>query len=364
MTLPRTAIAGSACVTRAALFGMIASLAALAGCIADGPGGSPMGIAVAGKETADAAEDVDAPAEADVAVAAREAKAAAETGTISGSASLDRLIERHAAEAGVPAPLAYAVVRVESRYNPKARGNGVYGLSQIKPATARSLGFSGPTSALLDADTNLTYGMKYLKGAWEKGGHDVCQASMKYKGGHRATRMSASAQRYCSAVKAHMAEVSKRRRTPGTVAEPESEPGLMGTLVAAVTPAPEKPAATPAKAAQPAAAAPTKETEVAAAAPASEPAAAQRGDTPVVAAAYVAAPKPAAIPRPVARTEAGETRTTASAPQPAAAPAPENGKGGRIASRPAGAPADADSLAARMAGTDDPATELRGSGAD
>ncbi len=362
MTLPRTAIAGSACVTRAALFGMIASLAALAGCIADGPGGSPMGIAVAGKETADAAEDANAPAEADVAVAAREAKAAAETGTISGSASLDRLIERHAAEAGVPAPLAYAVVRVESRYNPKARGNGVYGLSQIKPATARSLGFSGPTSALFDADTNLTYGMKYLKGAWEKGGHDVCQASMKYKGGHRATRMSASAQRYCSAVKAHMAEVSKRRRTPGTVAEPESEPGLMGTLVAAVTPAPEKPAATPAKAARPAAAAPTKATEVATAAPASEPAAAQRGDTPVVAAAYVAAPKPAAIARPVARTEAGETAP--SAPQPAAAPAPENDKGGRIASRPASAPADADSLAARMAGTDDPATELRGSAAD
>lgn len=362
MTLPRTAIAGSACVTRAALFGMIASLAALAGCIADGPGGSPMGIAVAGKETADVAEDADAPAEADVAVAAREAKAAAETGTISGSASLDRLIERHAAEAGVPAPLAYAVVRVESRYNPKARGNGVYGLSQIKPATARSLGFSGPTSALFDADTNLTYGMKYLKGAWEKGGHDVCQASMKYKGGHRATRMSASAQRYCSAVKAHMAEVSKRRRTPGTVAEPESEPGLVGTLVAAVTPAPSKPAATPAKAARPAAAAPTKATEVAAAAPASEPAAAQRGDTPVVAAAYVATPKPAAIPRPLARTEAGETAP--SAPQPAAVLAPENGKGGRLASRPASAPADADPLAARMAGSDDPATELRGSAAD
>jgi len=362
MTLPRTAIAGSACVTRAALFGMIASLAALAGCIADGPGGSPMGIAVAGKETADAAEDADAPTEADVAVAAREAKAAAETGTISGSASLDRLIERHAAEAGVPAPLAYAVVQVESRYNPKARGNGVYGLSQIKPATARSLGFSGPTSALFDADTNLTYGMKYLKGAWEKGGHDVCQASMKYKGGHRATRMSASAQRYCSAVKAHMAEVSKRRSTPGTVTEPESEPGLMGTLVAAVTPAPEKLAAPPAKAARPAAAAPAKATEVATAAPAGEPAVAQR--TPVVAAAYVAAPKPAAIPRPVARTEAGGSPTAASAPQPATAPAPENGKGGRIALRPASAPADAESLAARMAGTDDPATELRGSGAD
>ena len=363
MTLPRTATAGSACVSRAVLFGMIASLTALAGCIADGPGGSPMGIAVAGAETAEAADDADAPVGADVAVAAREAKAAAETGTISGSASLDRLIERHAAEAGVPAPLAYAVVRVESRYNPKARGNGVYGLSQIKPATARSLGFSGPTSALLDADTNLTYGMKYLKGAWEKGGHDVCQASMKYKGGHRATRMSASAQRYCSAVKAHMAEVSKLHRMPGAVAEPDAEPGLVGTLVAAVSPALEKPDVTTAKAVRPAAAEPAKAIDAASAARASEPAV-KRDDTPVVAAAYVATPKPKAIPQPAARGNTDEARTAALAPQPAAMPAPENGKGGRIASSPAGAPADADSLAARMAGTDDLTTELRGSGTD
>ncbi|SMC64412.1 Soluble lytic murein transglycosylase [Fulvimarina manganoxydans] len=138
----------------------------------------------------------------------------AESGTVSGSAAIDQMIVRHAEENGIPPELAFAVVKVESRYNPHARGAGVYGLSQIKPATARSLGFAGSASDLLDPDTNLTYGMKYLKGAWEKGGHDVCQTAMKYKGGHRATRMTRSASAYCSKVKQHMAALAERRRAP------------------------------------------------------------------------------------------------------------------------------------------------------
>ncbi|WP_158555114.1 lytic transglycosylase domain-containing protein [Fulvimarina endophytica] len=144
-------------------------------------------------------------------IAAREVAKAADKGTISGSAAIDGLIEKHAAENDIPVELAYGVVRVESRYNPKARGRGVYGLSQIMPSTARSLGFSGSSNDLLDADTNLRYGMKYLKGAWEKAGHDVCRTAMKYKGGHRATRMTRSASSYCSKVKAHMAEIAKRK---------------------------------------------------------------------------------------------------------------------------------------------------------
>ncbi|MCQ0988118.1 lytic transglycosylase domain-containing protein [Jiella marina] len=211
---------GSAALRRGASLALIIGLSALAGCLADGPGGAPLGIDVAG--TAAPAQDA-APepeissgeiAEADRKVASREARQSAETGTISGSAAIDRMIERHALENEIPPSLAYAVVRVESRYNPKARGRGVYGLSQIKPATARSLGFSGSASDLLDADTNLTYGMKYLKGAWEKSGHDICGTALKYKGGHRATRMTASTKRYCSAVLAHMAEVKNRRRMP------------------------------------------------------------------------------------------------------------------------------------------------------
>jgi len=222
----------------------IVAIASLSGCVA---GGSPLATALESAQT-DTATEAEvaalatgvAPSDGDVKIAAREAKQATERGTISGSAALDRMIEEHARENGIPPALAYAVVRVESRYNPKARGaGGVYGLSQIKPATARSMGFSGSANALYDPDTNLTYGMKYLKGAWEQGGRDVCKASMKYKGGLRTTRMSKSAARYCSAVKAHMAEIVKRRRMPAVVEAPAEEPGLIGTLVAAVTPSEE-----------------------------------------------------------------------------------------------------------------------------
>lgn len=222
---------------------VIIAIASLSGCVAGGAplvtaldSATPDTVAATEAEIAALATGV-APSDGDVKIATREAKQAAERGTISGSAALDRMIEEHARENGIPPALAYAVVRVESRYNPKARGaGGVYGLSQIKPATARSMGFSGSANALLDADTNLTYGMKYLKGAWEQGGGDVCKASMKYKGGLRTTRMSKSAARYCSAVKAHMAEIVKRRRMPAVIEAPAEEPGLVGTLVAAVTP--------------------------------------------------------------------------------------------------------------------------------
>ena len=145
--------------------------------------------------------------------------------TISGSAKLDRMIETAAMENGVPKELAYAVVRVESRFNPRAIGGGAYGLSQIKPATARGLGFSGSAQALLDPETNLRWGMKYLAGAWEKGDGDVCRTAMKYKGGHRTTTMSRSASAYCTAVKQHMAAI-KRRRAPIAASD---------TLVATVT---------------------------------------------------------------------------------------------------------------------------------
>jgi soluble lytic murein transglycosylase-like protein len=133
------------------------------------------------------------------------------TDTITGDAAIDRMIERSAAENNIPSELAYAVVRVESHYNPKAKGSGVYGLSQIQPATARGLGFTGQTSDLFDPQTNLRYGMKYLAGAWQKSGHDVCGAAMKYKGGHRTTVMSRSAAAYCANVKRHMAAIERRR---------------------------------------------------------------------------------------------------------------------------------------------------------
>ncbi|WP_371930838.1 transglycosylase SLT domain-containing protein [Paracoccus spongiarum] len=67
---------------------------------------------------------------------------------------------------GVPAELVQRVVIRESTHRPEARNGPYYGLMQILPQTARTMGYRGPASGLLDADTNLRYGVKYLHGAW------------------------------------------------------------------------------------------------------------------------------------------------------------------------------------------------------
>lgn len=128
-------------------------------------------------------------------------KAAGFTGT-----PYQNAVAKHARAAGVPVALALAVVRVESNYNPRARGSaGEVGLMQIKPRTARGLGFTGSTAALYDPDTNLRWGMKYLAGAYKLAGGDTCGTIMRYQGGHYARSMSRVAVGYCSKVKRHMA---------------------------------------------------------------------------------------------------------------------------------------------------------------
>jgi len=115
-------------------------------------------------------------------------------------------IVKHANANGVPVALALAVVRVESNYRPGVRGRaGEVGLMQIKPQTARGMGFSGSTKALYDPETNLRWGMKYLAGAYQRAGGDTCGTIMRYQGGHYAKRMSKVAVGYCSKVKRHMA---------------------------------------------------------------------------------------------------------------------------------------------------------------
>ncbi|MCR8725978.1 lytic transglycosylase domain-containing protein [Frigidibacter sp. ROC022] len=77
-----------------------------------------------------------------------------------------RLINHYAELYDVPAPLIHRVVQRESNYRPDARNGPYYGMMQILPQTARTMGHRGPASELLDADTNLKYGVKYLRGAW------------------------------------------------------------------------------------------------------------------------------------------------------------------------------------------------------
>ncbi|MDX1782090.1 MAG: lytic transglycosylase domain-containing protein, partial [Thalassovita sp.] len=64
---------------------------------------------------------------------------------------LRRLINRYAGHYEVPRSLVHRVVQRESMYRPEARNGPYYGLMQILPQTARSMGFRGQPSALLDA---------------------------------------------------------------------------------------------------------------------------------------------------------------------------------------------------------------------
>jgi len=89
------------------------------------------------------------------------------TATYSGQTpEMNRLVDKYARLYDMPASLIHRVIRRESGYNPAARHGSYYGLMQILPQTARTMGYSGPPSGLLDAETNLKYAGKYLRGAW------------------------------------------------------------------------------------------------------------------------------------------------------------------------------------------------------
>ena len=79
---------------------------------------------------------------------------------------LRALINQYADHYQVPRALVHKVVQRESRYTPAARNGPYMGLMQIHPTTARTMGHRGPPEALLDAETNLKYAVKYLRGAW------------------------------------------------------------------------------------------------------------------------------------------------------------------------------------------------------
>lgn len=91
------------------------------------------------------------------------------------SAELDALIARYARVHGIPEDLLRRVVKRESTFNPAARNGPYWGLMQIRHDTAQGMGYRGPASGLLDAETNLIYAGKYLRGAFitADGNHDL-----------------------------------------------------------------------------------------------------------------------------------------------------------------------------------------------
>jgi soluble lytic murein transglycosylase-like protein len=94
------------------------------------------------------------------------------------------LVRKYAAIHEIPESLLHRVIQRESGYNAGARNGPYYGLMQILPQTAGTMGYRGPAEGLLDAETNLMYAGKYLRGAWMVSGGSEERAVMWYAKGY------------------------------------------------------------------------------------------------------------------------------------------------------------------------------------
>lgn len=101
-----------------------------------------------------------------------------------GPTPVDGLIAKYAAVYDVPVSLVRRVVQRESGFNPAAHHGPYYGLMQIRHDTARSMGYRGEPAGLLDAETNLKYGVKYLRGAYIVAGYNSDGAVRYYARGY------------------------------------------------------------------------------------------------------------------------------------------------------------------------------------
>mgnify|MGYP001207742755 CR=1 FL=1 len=97
---------------------------------------------------------------------------------------LRMLINRSAAEHGIPPALLHRVIQRESNYRPHARNGPYWGLMQILPQTARTMGHRGPPEALLDPEVNLRYAGRYLRGAWIVSRGNMDRAVQWYASGY------------------------------------------------------------------------------------------------------------------------------------------------------------------------------------
>lgn len=101
------------------------------------------------------------------------------------SPDIARTIEEVARAEGIDPELAFRIVRVESRFDPRARGpGGSLGLMQLMPSTARSLDRSMRTSEqILEPRTNLRLGLRYLRSLIQMFDGDVRLAVLAYNRG-------------------------------------------------------------------------------------------------------------------------------------------------------------------------------------
>ena len=116
-------------------------------------------------------------------VAATKVETIPEDIPLSGDCDLDWIIFRAGEKAGVDPRFIHAVIKQESKYNPKAVSYvGAQGLMQMMPATAKRFGLKDP----FDPTANVAAGTKYLKWLLERFNGDVSLALAGYNAGEGA----------------------------------------------------------------------------------------------------------------------------------------------------------------------------------
>jgi len=99
-------------------------------------------------------------------------------------AALEALIAQHAGANGMSVAFVRQVIRRESNFNPRAVDHGNYRLMQIRLGTARALGYRGTAEGLLDPEVNMTYGMRYLAGAYRAAHGNEARTLLLYSRGY------------------------------------------------------------------------------------------------------------------------------------------------------------------------------------
>jgi soluble lytic murein transglycosylase-like protein len=115
--------------------------------------------------------------------------------------SVRQMVAEAAREHDVPEDFALAIAEQESDFKCRERSSaGALGVMQIKRATAAGEGYTGDSQGLLDCETGIKYGMKYLKRAIAVADGDLCTAAHLYYSGLYAGRMTSGGRNYCGQV--------------------------------------------------------------------------------------------------------------------------------------------------------------------
>lgn len=117
------------------------------------------------------------------------------------SSNVQDMVRSAAIRERVPVKFALAVAEHESHFRCSAVGAaGERGVMQIKPATARGIGYKGSARGLNDCQTGIYWGMKYLRMAIVEAKGDLQRAAFLYNAGLNAKTKNPAKKKYVLAV--------------------------------------------------------------------------------------------------------------------------------------------------------------------